>query len=45
MKWAVDAKHDSPGGLGGAGESYNGWAQIGSGIARSNRAEFQIHCY
>jgi hypothetical protein len=31
--------------LGSAGENYNGWTQIGSGIARSNRAEFQIHCY
>jgi hypothetical protein len=31
--------------LGRAGENYSGWAQIGSGNARSNRAEFQIHCY
>ena len=30
--------------LGRAGENYNGWAEIGSGNARSNRAEFQLHC-
>jgi len=31
--------------LGKAGENYNGWAEIGSGNSRSNRAEFQIHCH
>jgi hypothetical protein len=30
--------------LGGPGENYSGWAQIGSGNTRSNRAEFRIHC-
>ena len=30
--------------LGKPGENYNGWAEIGSGNARSNRAEFEIHC-
>jgi hypothetical protein len=30
--------------LGRPGENYNGWAEIGSGNMRSNRAEFQIHC-
>jgi hypothetical protein len=31
--------------LGKPGENYNGWAEIGSGNMRSNRAEFQIHCH
>jgi hypothetical protein len=26
------------------GEDYNGWAEIGSGNARSNKAEFHVHC-
>jgi len=26
------------------GRDYNGWAQIGSGNARSNKAEFEVHC-
>ena len=30
--------------LGRPGESYKGWAQIGSGNMRSDKAEFQIHC-
>jgi hypothetical protein len=30
--------------LGGPGENFHGWAQIGSGDVRSDRAEFQIHC-
>jgi hypothetical protein len=30
--------------LGTAGENFRGWAQIGSGNKRSNKAEFQIHC-
>lgn len=31
--------------LGSPGENFRGWAQIGSGNARSDRAEFQIHCH
>ena len=30
--------------LGRPGEDYNGWAQIGSGNARSDKAEFHLHC-
>jgi hypothetical protein len=30
--------------LGQGHENYNGWAQIGSGNTRSNKAEFHIHC-
>lgn len=30
--------------LGTPGETFRGWAQIGSGNARSDKAEFQIHC-
>ena len=30
--------------LGSPGERFHGWAQIGSGNARSDRAEFEIHC-
>jgi hypothetical protein len=30
--------------LGKPGENYNGWAEIGSGTVRSNRAEFHLHC-
>jgi len=30
--------------LGGPGMNFNGWAQIGSGNMRSNKAGFQIHC-
>jgi hypothetical protein len=30
--------------LGAAGEEFKGWALIGSGNSRSNKAEFQIHC-
>jgi hypothetical protein len=30
--------------LGSPGENFHGWAQIGSGNMRSDRAEFQIHC-
>jgi hypothetical protein len=26
------------------GKDYDGWAQIGSGNTRSNKAEFHIHC-
>jgi hypothetical protein len=30
--------------LGGPGMNFSGWAEIGSGNTRSNRADFQIHC-
>jgi len=30
--------------LGAPGENFRGWAQIGSGNTRSDKAEFQIHC-
>ena len=30
--------------LGSPGENFHGWAQIGSGNSRSDRAGFQIHC-
>jgi hypothetical protein len=30
--------------LGAPGMNFSGWAQIGSGNMRSNKAEFQIHC-
>lgn len=30
--------------LGSPGENFHGWAQIGSGNTRSDKAEFQIHC-
>ena len=30
--------------LGAPGENFRGWAQIGSGDKRSDKAEFQIHC-
>jgi hypothetical protein len=30
--------------LGRPGMDFNGWAQIGSGNARSDQAEFHIHC-
>ena len=30
--------------LGSPGENYRGWAQIGSGNVRSDKAGFQIHC-
>jgi len=30
--------------LGSPGENFHGWAQIGSGNTRSNKAGFQIHC-
>jgi hypothetical protein len=30
--------------LGTPGENFRGWAQIGSGNTRSDKAEFQIHC-
>ena len=30
--------------LGTPGESFRGWAQIGSGNTRSDKAGFQIHC-
>ena len=30
--------------LGTPGENFNGWAQIGSGSMRSDKAGFQIHC-
>jgi hypothetical protein len=30
--------------LGEPGMNFNGWAQIGSGNERSDKAEFQIHC-
>jgi hypothetical protein len=30
--------------LGGPGMNFNGWAQIGSGNVRSDRAEFHLHC-
>ncbi len=30
--------------IGKAKENYDGWAQIGSGNARSNKGEFHIHC-
>lgn len=30
--------------LGSPGENFHGWAQIGSGNMRSDRAGFQIHC-
>jgi len=31
--------------LGSPGENFHGWAQIGSGNARSDKAEFEIHCH
>jgi len=31
--------------LGSPGENFRGWAQIGSGNERSDKAEFQIHCH
>jgi len=30
--------------LGAPGTNFSGWAQIGSGNMRSDKAEFQIHC-
>ena len=30
--------------LGSPGMNFRGWAQIGSGNSRSDKAEFQIHC-
>lgn len=30
--------------LGSPGQNYQGWAQIGSGNTRSDKAGFQIHC-
>jgi hypothetical protein len=30
--------------LGGPGMNFRGWAQIGSGNERSDKAEFEIHC-
>ncbi len=30
--------------LGASGMNFRGWAQIGSGEKRSDKAEFQIHC-
>ena len=30
--------------LGRPGENYDGWAEIGSGDTRSNRAQFHLHC-
>lgn len=30
--------------LGSPGENFRGWAQVGSGNTRSDKAEFQIHC-
>lgn len=30
--------------VGAPGTNFNGWAQIGSGNMRSDKAEFQIHC-
>lgn len=30
--------------LGARGQTYNGWAQIGSGMMRSNRAAFHLQC-
>ncbi len=30
--------------LGAPGETFKGWAQIGSGNMRSDKAEFEIHC-
>lgn len=30
--------------LGAPGQNYNGWAQIGSGNTRSDKAEFHLHC-
>jgi len=31
--------------LGSPGENFHGWAQIGSGNSRSDKAGFQIHCH
>jgi len=30
--------------VGRPGENFHGWAEIGSGNSRSDKAEFQIHC-